>query len=149
MEGEELPLHADEMRFITVFMNLINNALQYSDGKVKVTWRTDAGRLLVGVLDQGKNGCGISLAQAEKLFVPFGRLDTHAQVEGTGLGLLSVRKIAEAHEGETYIEGHKEGTAASPLFSTAQGSYPPVLQDGFCTAFVTVCPWKAGFPPLK
>lgn len=142
LDGEDLHLHVDEMRFITLFMNLINNALKYSDGEVKVMWRTDEGRLLVGVLDQGKNGRGISQTQAEKLFVPFGRLHTHAQVEGTGLGLLSVRKIAEAHEGETYIEGHHNGTSESPIFRTAQGSYPQVLQDGFCTAFVTVCPLK-------
>ena len=146
LEGEELPLHVDEMRFITLFMNLINNALKYSDGEVKVTWRIDEGRILVAVLDQGKNGRGISQTQAEELFVPFGRLDTHAQVEGTGLGLLSVRKIAEAHEGETYIEGHENGTADAPIFSTAQGRYPPVLLDGFCTAFVTVCPWKLVLP---
>jgi signal transduction histidine kinase len=148
LEGEDFPLCVDEMRFITVFMNLIGNALKYSDGEVKVTWRTDAGRVLVGVLDQGQMGRGISQAQAEKLFVPFGRLETHAQVEGTGLGLLSVRKIAEAHEGEAYIEGHNDGTADSPSFSTAQGTYPSVLQDGFCTAFVTVCPLKT-IPPLS
>ena len=148
LEGEDLHLYVDELRFITVFMNLIGNALKYSDGAVKVTWRTDKGNVLVGVLDQGRKGRGISQAQAEELFVPFGRLETHAQVEGTGLGLLSVRKIAEAHEGEAYIEGHNDGTADSPVFSTAQGTYPSVLQDGFCTAFVAVCPLKT-VPPSQ
>jgi signal transduction histidine kinase len=146
LEGDGLPLHVDEMRFIAVFMNLIGNALKYSDGEVKVTWRTDEGRVLVAVLDHGQKGRGISQAQAEKLFVPFGRLDTHAQVEGTGLGLLSVRKIAEAHDGEAYIEGHHDGTPESPVFSTAQGSYPWMLQDGFCTAFVTVFPLRTASP---
>ncbi|MEO7719294.1 MAG: HAMP domain-containing sensor histidine kinase [Capsulimonas sp.] len=142
MEGENLHLLVDTTRLITVFMNLIGNAFKYSDGEVKVTWRTDEGRVLVGVLDQGQKGRGISQAQAERLFVPFGRLETHAQVEGTGLGLLSARKIVEAHEGEAYIEGYHDGATDSPIFSTAQGSYPPVLQDGFCTALVTVFPLK-------
>jgi signal transduction histidine kinase len=142
MEGENLGLLVDTTRFITVFMNLIGNAFKYSDGEVKVTWRTDEGRVLVGVLDQGQKGRGISQAQAERLFVPFGRLDTHTQVEGTGLGLLSVRKIVEAHEGEAYIEGKTDGAMDSSIFSSAQGSYPRVLQDGFCTAFVTAFPLK-------
>ncbi|RYG55763.1 HAMP domain-containing histidine kinase, partial [bacterium] len=140
LHGEEMEVCVDEMRFITVFMNLIGNALKYSDGQVRVTWQTKGEQVFIAVLDEGQKGQGISQPQAEKLFVPFGRLDTHAQVEGTGLGLLSVRKIAEAHKGEVYIEGHSDGTNASATFSTAQGTYPSVLEEGFLTAFVTACP---------
>ena len=111
-----------------------------------MTWRTDNDSVLVGVLDQGQNGCGISLSDAKTLFVPFGRLDTHAQVEGTGLGLLSVQKIAEAHDGEAYIEGHTDGTPNTPIFSTAQGTYPQMLQPTFRTAFVTSFPLKTELP---
>ncbi|RYG71350.1 HAMP domain-containing histidine kinase [bacterium] len=139
-DGPEMEVCVDEMRLITVFMNLIGNALKYSDGEVHISWRLDEGRVMVAVQDQGQQGRGISQPQAEKLFVPFGRLDTHSQIEGTGLGLLSVRKIAEAHEGEIYIEGYSDGQATSAPFCTAQQKYPLMLEEGFLTAFVTTFP---------
>ncbi|RYE52784.1 MAG: ATP-binding protein [Sphingobacteriales bacterium] len=88
-------------------------------------------------------GKGITLEQAQKLFVAFGRLDVHAEVEGTGLGLLSVRHIVDAHGGEVFIEGTVDGLAGSKPFSTAQKVYPSVLPEGFRTAFVVVCPLVA------
>ena len=134
---------ADAMKLTTVFMNLIGNALKYSNGdEVRVAWQIgDGDRLLISILDGGTNGKGITHAQAQKLFVPFARLDTHAAVEGTGLGLLSVRKIVEAHGGEVFIEGTQDGTAASPRFTTASGrNYPATLTAPFRTAFVVTCP---------
>ena len=142
LQGDEMEVCVDEMRFITVFMNLIGNALKYSDGTVRVIWHSRHDRVFIAVMDQGLRGQGITRAQAQKLFVPFGRLDTHSQIEGTGLGLLSVQKIAEAHGGEIYIEGHVEGTGGSALFSTSQNNYRSVLEDGFLTAFVAACPFK-------
>jgi|GEM_PF-2506125 len=149
---DDLEVCVDRMKLVTVFMNLIGNALKYSDGEVRIVWHTGETQLqdahfLVAVLDEGKAGRGISLAQAEQLFVPFGRLDEHMQVEGTGLGLLSVKKIAEAHSGEVYIEGYQDGTPPSAPFTTAQRTYPGVLTDAklkaaqqFRTAFVIACP---------
>lgn len=96
--------------------------------------------LIMAVLDMGTRGVGISQSQAAKLFRAFGRLETHANVEGTGLGLLSVQKIVEAHGGEAFIEGFAEGTPASGPFSTAQGDYPAMLHGEFRTAFVATCP---------
>ena len=144
IEGDDATLCADEMKMITVFMNLIANALKYSDGEVRVHWRkiqSDHRKLLlIAVGDQGLAGKGISKTQAEKLFTAFGRLENHAAIEGTGLGLLSVRKIVEAHGGETFIEGHEDGALPSPPFSTAASAYPSMLQSGDLTAFVVACP---------
>ncbi|MBV9852573.1 MAG: HAMP domain-containing histidine kinase [Armatimonadetes bacterium] len=137
---EDLEVRADRLKLVTVFMNLIGNALKYSDGEVRVVWRAAGDAVLVGVLDQGAGGRGISEAQAQRLFVPFGRLDAHAQVEGTGLGLVSARKIVEAHGGELFIEGHEGGTPASPPFTTAAGQYPSLLAPGFLTGFLIACP---------
>ncbi len=138
--GEDLEVYADRLKLVTVFMNLIGNALKYSDGEVRVVWRAKGDAVLVGVLDQGTAGRGISEAQARRLFVAFGRLETHADVEGTGLGLMSARKIVEAHGGEVFVEGHADGTPASPPFTTSQGRYPSLLSPGFLTAFVITCP---------
>lgn len=140
LEGEELSICADEMKMVTVLMNLIGNALKYSDGPVCVTWRAHEETLLLGILDVGTDGQGITREQAARLFQAFGRLETHAAIEGTGLGLLSVQKIVEAHGGEVFIEGHEGGNADSSRFSTAKANYPSLLQEPFRTAFVFTCP---------
>ena len=149
LRGDDIEVAVDDMKMVTVFMNLIGNALKYSDGPVDITWRTDGDRFLVAVLDEGKSQRGISQSQAEQLFVPFGRLDTHAEIEGTGLGLLSVQKIVDAHGGEIYIEGYGDGTSQSAAFKTSQGIYPTVLSGQFRTAFVVACPFQPTSPEDK
>ncbi len=145
MPGDDLELTVDPMKMTAVFMNLIGNALKYSDGEIQIVWRGDNDTalndtVLIGVLDQGRQASGLSQSQARRLFAAFSRLEEHAATEGTGLGLLSARKIVEAHGGEAYIEGYADGTPLSPLFSTAEGRYPSLLSGGFYTAFVIALP---------
>ncbi len=148
MSGAEVNIDADAMKLTTVFMNLIGNALKYSDGDVHILWRAADERLLIAVADEGLSGKGITKAQADQLFVAFGRLDMHTEVEGTGLGLLSVRKVVEAHGGEVFIEGREDGTPASSVFATGQKSYPSMLNGSHCTAFVVVCPFTPSPAPV-
>ncbi len=138
-EGD-LEVIADPMKMTAVFMNLIGNALKYSDGAIQIVWRKEADAILIAVLDQGRGACGLSESQAGRLFAAFSRLEEHAGTEGTGLGLLSARKIVEAHGGEAFVEGYKDGTPLSPLFSTAKGRYPSLLSGNFYTAFVVALP---------
>lgn len=145
IECPDVAVCADEMKMVTVWMNLIGNALKYSDGPVRVEWRSSRNAdgepiLLMAVTDAGTRGVGIAQSQAARLFRAFGRLESHSQIEGTGLGLLSVQKIVEAHSGEVYIEGFGDGTPASGPFATARGSYPTMLYGEFRTAFVVTCP---------
>ena len=138
--GEDLELTVDPMKMTAVFMNLIGNALKYSDGEIEITWREEKDCILIAVLDQGRQSCGLSEPQAARLFAAFSRLEEHAGTEGTGLGLLSARKIVEAHGGEAFVEGYRDGTPLSPLFSTAARRYPSLLSGGFYTAFVVALP---------
>lgn len=143
LDGEDIQISVDEKKVITVLMNLIGNALKYSDGEVRIVWHRAEEHLRIAVLDQGVERRGISQVQAEQLFVAFGRLDTHHKVEGTGLGLLSVRKIIEAHGGEVFIEGQSDTGGEDGLpFSTAQGAHPSMLHDEFRSAFVVVLPFS-------
>ena len=137
--GEDVEPSVDRMRLMTVFMNLVGNALKYSDGDVQIGWQVDGNRILIGVLDQGMAGTGISESQARQLFVAFGRLQSHESIEGTGLGLISAQTVVEAHGGEIYIEGHTDGNSKSRQYSTAKGQYASLLLPGFATAFVIVC----------
>ena len=145
IECPDAQICADEMKMVTVWMNLIGNALKYSDGQVRIEWcsaRDENGEplLRMAALDAGTKGVGITQEQATQLFKAFGRLKTHAQIEGTGLGLMSVQKIVEAHGGEVFIEGFKDGTPGSGSFSTAQGQHRAMLHGDFRTAFVATCP---------
>ncbi len=148
IRGVACEVLADKLKLVTVFMNLIGNALKYSNGEVSIEWSVVGNYALIAVCDQGQDGQGITAEQAQKLFVAFGRLGAHANVEGTGLGLLSVRHIVSAHGGEVFIEGTEDGTPDSPPFSTAQNSYPSVLCPGYRTAFVVSCPLASLPEPL-
>ncbi|HEX8465119.1 MAG TPA: HAMP domain-containing sensor histidine kinase [Abditibacterium sp.] len=140
LAGDDLFICADDPKMVTVMMNLIGNALKYSDGEVRVRWQAREGVLLLAVLDRGKAGRGLTKDQASRLFRAFGRLETHANIEGTGLGLMSVQNILEAHGGAVWIEGNEAGTPDSAPFWTRLTDYPPQLCDSFRTAFVLTCP---------
>ena len=140
MEERDFQICADQMKMVTVLMNLIGNALKYSDGRVRVAWRAHGELLLLGVLDRGRAGVGLTREQADSLFTAFGRLETHAAIEGTGLGLMSVRKIVEAHGGAVWIEGYQSGTPGGARFSTAPAGYGPLLGEDYRTAFCLSCP---------
>jgi signal transduction histidine kinase len=134
---EDRIIDIDAAKMTTVFMNLISNALKYSDDEIRADVSGNADVTLIAIVDRGLRGRGINRQQAAQLFVPFGRLDAHQHVEGTGLGLLSARAIAEAHGGELYIES-RDGNSGERF--TTGGYNTGMLPDGFATAFVVALP---------
>jgi len=99
-----LPLvPADPERIERVLVNLITNALKYSDPGTPVTIRVAAldGELLVSVTDRG---VGIPEDEMPRLFERFFRAKRTAKTEGLGLGLYISRMIVEAHGGRIWAE---------------------------------------------
>lgn len=47
---------------------------------------------------------GLTLAKAEVLFQPFVRLEPESNYSGTGVGLSTVKRIIEKHNGEIWAE---------------------------------------------
>ena len=98
-------LRCDEQRLRQTLLNLLSNAIKYNreGGRVFVRFQpASAGRLRLNVVDTGP---GIAPEGLARLFVPFERLDyEHRGVEGTGLGLVVSRRVAEAMDGVVGVE---------------------------------------------
>lgn len=85
-------IHSDEMRLRQILLNLLANAIKFTEtGSVEVQIELKGTLLAFHVLDTGK---GISSANLDAIFSPFTQL-TPGQTPGTGLGLTISRKLAE------------------------------------------------------
>ena len=90
---------ADSMRLKQMLVNLITNAVKFTM-QGSVTLRVDLNDKFINfsVID---TGIGISQANIHKLFQPFQQIKGHH--EGTGLGLVLSRKLAQLHGGDIKV----------------------------------------------
>ncbi|MEA3059457.1 MAG: hypothetical protein QOE50_869, partial [Sphingomonadales bacterium] len=96
--------HGDERRLTQVVLNLVGNAIKFSDtGAVVIKATSTNGSFTVAVQD---NGPGISQADQGKIFEEFQQADNSATKKkgGTGLGLSISRRIVELHGGKLWVE---------------------------------------------
>ena len=93
--------HAVGAQLNQVWMNLIDNALDAAPagGHVTVTAGRVRDRVVVQVTD---DGAGIPAEIQDHIFEPF--FTTKGVGKGTGLGLATVRRILQQHEGEIEVE---------------------------------------------
>jgi signal transduction histidine kinase len=100
-----LTIEGNEDRFIQMMMNLIENAIKYSNenGRVWVDGHREAGHIVLSVKDEG---IGIDRQHQERLFERFYRVDKSRsrKVGGTGLGLSIVKHIAALFDAELKLE---------------------------------------------
>ncbi len=90
---DKLQLETDRKRLYQVILNVVSNALKYTEhGSVQVTAEIKKDWLSIQVVD---TGIGIAAADLDNLFKPFERIDSKLRVKtlGTGLGLYLTRKI--------------------------------------------------------
>ena len=102
---EGLELFADAGETEIVFNNLVSNAVKYNrdGGKVTVRMMRKGDAVRIAVSD---TGIGLSPEEAGKLFREFTRIKNEHTVKilGSGLGLSTVRKIANMYDGEATVK---------------------------------------------
>ena len=100
--GPDLIISADSVQLEQLLINLVRNAVDASMessaetvGAVEASWAQRKGQVEVWIRDEGPG-----LANTTNLFVPF----FTTKVDGSGIGLVLSRQIAEAHGGTLSLE---------------------------------------------
>ncbi len=102
--GPDLTVAADGDQLEQVLINLLRNAVEAvrpAGGRVAVGWRTAGGFVEIRVADNGPG-----LASDANLFVPF----FTTKPDGSGIGLVLSRQIAEAHGGTLDLANRADGS---------------------------------------
>jgi GAF domain-containing protein len=98
------PGHGDGRRLTQVLINLVGNAIKFTDtGEVAIKAEANNGSFYVSVRDTGP---GISAADQARLFQEFQQADNAITRKkgGTGLGLAISKRIIEMHGGRIWVE---------------------------------------------
>jgi two-component system sensor histidine kinase KdpD len=88
--------------------NLVDNALRYSDGEVRVSLDAYRSSIVIRVSDRGP---GMDQRQLRHVLEPLYRVDENIH-SGTGLGLHIVRTLVEDHGGRLDLSSDPNGTRA-------------------------------------
>jgi signal transduction histidine kinase len=100
----EVDVNADKIRLRQVMINLINNAIKFTEkGKISIHVAREENNVLISVKD---TGIGIPIDHLESVFQEFTQVDTSTtrKVGGTGLGLPISRRLIDMHGGRLWVE---------------------------------------------
>jgi PAS domain S-box-containing protein len=105
-EGPALSIQADADQLEQLLINLVRNAVDATmetGGGVRVEWQRTEDALELRVIDEGHG-----IAHSANLFVPF----YTTKADGTGIGLVLSRQIAEAHGGTLTLRNRPDASGA-------------------------------------
>jgi PAS domain S-box-containing protein len=115
--GESIVASGDDRLLRMVLMNLLSNAWKFSAPKEEPVIRFGVDKLQgVPVYFVIDNGIGFEMSQSSKIFAVFQRLHRSADFEGFGIGLTTVQRIVERHNGRVWAEG-EPGKGAKFFFT--------------------------------
>lgn len=116
--GEPVPVHADHERIIQVCLNLIDNAIKFTESGGRITLRVEALAGRWGRVTVSDTGIGIPAAEQEKVFRRFYQVDNTSTRRrgGMGIGLALCRELLKLHDGEITVSS-REGAGATFIFT--------------------------------
>jgi signal transduction histidine kinase/ABC-type uncharacterized transport system substrate-binding protein len=105
-------VYVDRVLFRQMLQNILSNSFKFTEGReitvITVGCTITEDHYVFYIKD---NGVGFDMKYSGKLFALFQRLHTADEFEGSGIGLVTVKKIIEKHGGRVWIESHvDEGT---------------------------------------
>lgn len=113
--AEEIIIWGDEAELQSVFMNLFDNAVKYSDDVPKISVRIKkAGDRKVQIFIKD-NGIGLEPNELKRIFKRFYRVASPATQgkKGNGLGLFIVQSIIKRHGGKISADSNGEGKGST------------------------------------
>ena len=124
-------LMADRLRFIQIVLNILSNAVKFTEegGKVHIraSLREGTHQMAIVISD---TGIGMAKEDVDKAFQSFGQVDSglNRKYEGTGLGLPLTKKLMELHGGGISIDSEPGvGTRVTLMFPLTQPEAPEAL----------------------
>jgi PAS domain S-box-containing protein len=103
-QASEIVLNIDEDRIIQVFVNLIGNALKFTEtGSIEVSLDDKGDEVKCVVADTGRGIAKADLPKVFDKFMQFGRTAGGGE-KGTGLGLSIAKGLVELHNGKMWVE---------------------------------------------
>ena len=117
-------VHGDKTMLTQVFTNLIENAMTHSPpgGPIELRLTQMSGPVIASVGDRGP---GISVAERERVFRRFYRLERSRSTPGSGLGLSLVAAILKYHGAKIALVDNNPGLRVEITFETS----PPDPRD--------------------
>ncbi len=122
--AEPMPVICDHDAMVSIFTNLVDNAVKYSESsaQVKIKAKISGAWAEFSVADQGIGIPATEKPNITKLFYRVGPEETR-RTKGTGIGLYIVSKLVNAHSGTLSVEDNQpKGTIFRFKIPTIQKS---------------------------
>lgn len=122
---EDFYINSDNYLLVTIFRNIISNAIKYSNdnGQVSILLFKENHKIICKIADQG---IGIAKEDLDAICKPFFRSNSseHPEIKGTGLGLSIVKRLSELLHVSFQIESKiGEGTAVILEFEEEEKTF--------------------------
>lgn len=114
-EGKDLGIVADRRALMQVVLNILSNAVKFSDpgAQIRVDCKARKDHILILIADEG---AGIPANKLQNITQPFEQVSSHYTREhkGSGLGLAITKELVELHGGALRIDSVlDEGTTVT------------------------------------
>ena len=128
-------VNADPDAIEKVVMNLVGNALKFTDAGGRIDVRFETGMQVDGYdgvrVIVRDTGIGLAPDQLARVFDRFSQVDSSAtrKHEGTGIGLSLAQEMVELHGGRIWAESEGEGQGAAMIFELPVGEVDAAAEE--------------------